>query len=215
MGEDLKTGTTTVGIIAKDAVVLAADTKATMGHLAYDEEAKKIYKITDYMAVTNAGAVGDSLTIIRFLRSQAKLYEIERECRMGVKAAATLLSNVLNANRHYPFIVQLLIGGVNKKPELHELTPYGGTMERKKYAVSGSGTELALAVLDQNYKEGLGEEDAIKLAVCAVKAAKRRDVYSGGLTINVTVIDSEGVRELTNEDVKKHAAEGEQKAVSA
>lgn len=215
MGEDLKTGTTTVGIIAKDSVVLAADTKATMGHLSYDEESKKIYKITDYMAVTNAGMVGDSLTIIRFLKNQAKLYEIERECRMSARAAATLLSNVLNANRYYPFMVQLLMGGINKHPELYELTPYGGTMERKKYAVSGSGTELALSVLDQNYRAGLSEDAAVKLAVSAVSAAKRRDVYSGGLKINVAVINSDGVRELEVKDAKKHGEEETQKEVSA
>lgn len=202
--QDLKTGTTTVGIIlSDDAVVLAADMKATMGHLNYDEESQKVYKITNYMAVTNAGSVGDSLTVIRFLKSQAKVYEMERECRMSVRAAATFLSNVLNSNRYYPFMVQLLIGGLNNKAELFELTPYGGMLERRQYGVSGSGSELALSVLDQNYKKGMSEDDGIKLAINAIKAAKRRDVYSGGRSITVMVIDREGVREIPNKEVEK------------
>jgi proteasome beta subunit len=202
---DLKTGTTTVGIILKDSksVVLAADMKATMGHLNYDEESQKIYKITDYLAVTNAGAVGDSLTIIRFLRSQARIYEIERESKMSVKAASTFLSNVLNSNRYYPFSVQLLIGGANSKPELYELTPYGGMLERRQYGVSGSGTELALSVLDQNYRPNLSEKEGIALAVEAVKAAKRRDVYSGGRSISVMVISPSGIRKVPEKDVEK------------
>lgn len=200
---DLKTGTTTVGIIAQDAVVLAADMRATMGHVAYEEESKKLYKVTNYMAVTNAGIVGDSLTIIRFLRSQARLYEIERECRMSVKAAATLLSNVLNANRHFPFMVQLVLGGVNEGPEIYELTPYGGVLERKRYAATGSGTELALATLDQNYNEKMAESEAIKLAVTAVSAAVKRDIYSGGKSIAVMVVDKKGIREVSEKEISK------------
>lgn len=203
MNQDLKTGTTTIGLKGKDFVVLAADMRASMGHLAYDEESKKIYKITSHLAVTNAGSVGDSLTIIRFLRSQARLYEMERETTMTPKAAATFLSNILNANRYYPFMVQLIIGGVNQKPEIFELTPFGGVLERTKYAVSGSGTELALTVLDQNYKAELTEDEGIKLAIKAIEAGKKRDIYSGGVSISVTVIDSKGIRELEQNEVTK------------
>ncbi|HLD58940.1 MAG TPA: proteasome subunit beta, partial [archaeon] len=65
----LKTGTTTVGIVAKDAIVFAADMRASMGHLAYDEESPKVYKITDNVALTTAGIVGDILTMLRFVKS--------------------------------------------------------------------------------------------------------------------------------------------------
>lgn len=206
MKEDIKTGTTTVGIKIKDGVVLAADMRASMGHLAYDDDTEKIYKITDNMAVTNAGNVGDSLTIVRFLRSQAKLYEIEREERMTVKAATTLLSNILNANRYYPFIVHLIIAGVNEEAELYELTPFGGILERKKYAVSGSGTELALNTLDQNFKEGMSEDEGVALAVKAVEAGKKRDIFSGGSSVAVFVIDKSGIRRLSETAVEKYKA---------
>jgi len=204
---DLKTGTTTVGVITKSAVVLAADMRATMGHLAYDEETKKIYEITDKIAVTNAGSVGDSLAIIRFLKSHAKLYEVERETEITPKALSSYLSNVLNANRYYPFIAQFILGGVNKKPEIFEITPFGGILERNKYAVSGSGTELALSILDQNYQKGMTEDEGIKLCIKAVSASKKRDIYSGGVSISVTVIDQNGVREINDAIVKKYIEE--------
>ena len=200
---DIKTGTTTVGIKIDNAVILAADMRASMGHIAYDEESKKIYKITDNLAVTNAGNVGDSLTIIRFLRSQANLYELERESKFTAKAAVTLLSNVLNSNRYYPFIAQFIIGGMNSTSELYEISPYGGILERKNYAATGSGTELALITLDHGFKENMNEDEAIKLAIKAIEAGKSRDIYSGGKSVSVTVIDNSGVRVLDKNDVDR------------
>lgn len=195
--QQLKTGTTTCGLKTKDAVVLAADMRASMGHIAYEEESQKLYKITDSMALTNAGNVGDSLMLIRFLRSHAKLYELEREQRLTVKGAATLLSNVMGASRYYPYIAQFLLGGIdNNRPELWEATPFGAILERKNYAVSGSGTEEALTVLDLMYAENLGEDEAIELATKAIRAGMKRDVYSGGAGISVMVIDKNGIREL-------------------
>lgn len=201
--QELKTGTTTVGVVTKNGIVLGADTKATLGNLGYDLEAKKLYKITDKIALTNAGAVGDSLTIIRFLRSRAKLYETDRESPITPRALTTFLSNVLNANRYFPFAVQFIVGGMVEKPRLFEVTPYGGVLEREQFATSGSGTQLALSVLDQNYRKDLTEEEGIALAVKAISASKKRDIYTGGRTISIMVIDNKGVKELPESEVKK------------
>jgi len=200
---DLKTGTTTVGIITKNGVVLGADMKATLGHLSYDKEAKKIYKITDKTAVTNAGSVGDSLTVIRFLRSHAKLYETDRESDMSPGALSTFLSNLLNANRYYPYMVQFIVGGKINEPRLFEITPYGGVLPRDKYATSGSGTQLALSILDNLYVSGMTEDEGIMLAVQAITASKKRDIYTGGRSISITVIDDRGVRELAEKEVNE------------
>jgi proteasome beta subunit len=201
---DLKTGTTTVGLIASESVVLAADMRASMGHIAYDEESQKIYKITDSIAVTNAGSVGDSLTLVRFLKSHARLYEIERDTKITPNAIVTYLSSVLNANRYYPFAAQFVLGGINNGPEIFELTPYGGILKRDKFAVSGSGTEFAMTTLDQNYKKGMSEEEGIALAIKAINAGKKRDMYSGGKSVSVTVISRKGIRELSEAEVQKY-----------
>ena len=200
---DLKTGTTTVGLKTRDCVVLAADMRASMGNIAYEDESEKIYQITEKMALTNAGNVGDSLTIIRFLKSQAGLYELERGELMTPKAAATLLSNVLNNSRYYPYIVQFILGGFNSKPELFEVTPFGAMLERTKYAASGSGTDYALNTLDQFYNENLTQDEAIKLGIRAIEAGKRRDIYSGGKSATVFVVERQGVRELPQALIQK------------
>jgi len=200
--EDRKTGTTTVGVVAKDCVVLAADQRGTMGNIA-DKDMMKIYKLTDNIATTIAGTVGDSLAIIRFLTAQANLYEIERDTKMTPKALASLLSNVLNANRYYPFMFQPILGGYVNKPELFELTPFGCMIEKNNYAITGSGTHFAMATLDKDYKESMNETDAIELVVKAVSAAKNRDIYSGGDSVTVIVIDKKGYREIDRSEVDK------------
>lgn len=203
LNEKLKTGTTTVGIVLEDAVILGADQKATMGNLTYEEESKKLYKITDSVALTNAGVVGDSLVLIRFLQGQAKLYETERRTKMSANAMATLLSNILNSMRYYPYMVQFLIGGFIGKPELYEVEPFGGVLERKKYGVTGSGTHFALGVLDQEYKETLTIEQGMKLVAKAILASKRRDIFTGGIGINIFLIDKHGVQEIEENKVRK------------
>ena len=200
--QDTKTGTTTVGVIGKDCVILAADQRAVMGHIA-DKGVVKVYPLTEFVGVTIAGTVGDSLALIRFLRAQANLYEVERESKISPNALASLLSNVLNNNRYYPFIFQPILGGMNSKPELFEITPYGGIMKKDDYAITGSGTTFAMTTLDQDYTKNLSETDAIALAVKAVSAAKNRDIYSGGESVTVLVFDKKGHRIIDRKEIDK------------
>lgn len=201
--KDIKTGTTTIGIITKDAVILAADQRTTMGSIAYSDSSKKIYKVTERVGLTNAGTVGDSQMLVRFLKSHASHYETERKSEMKAKAMASLLSNVLNSNRYYPYMIQFILGGYTGDAQLFELTAFGGVLERDSYAISGSGTTFAMTVLDQNYKKGMSEEEGIKLIVNAVIASKRRDIYSGGIGVDVMVIDKDGIREVRKEKIDK------------
>jgi proteasome beta subunit len=99
--------------------------------------------------------------------------------------------------------VQFIIGGINNEPELYELDALGGSLERKKYAVSGSGTELAMTTLDQNYKDEMPEEEAINVAVKAIHAGKKRDIFSGGKSVSVMVIDKKGIRDLDQKTIAK------------
>lgn len=205
--KDVKTGTTTAGLVYDSGVVLAADKRASMGHIAYEEESEKIYKVNEAVAMTNAGNVGDSLTIIRFIRAQARVYELERGERMSGRAISTLLSNVLGANRYYPFIVQFVVGSYNGKPGLFDVTPFGAVLERANYAVSGSGTEPALTALDLGYKKGMSEKEAIALGVRAIEAGKKRDIFSGGVGVTVWVVDAKGAREVPKAAIEKLSKE--------
>ena len=194
--DNFKTGTTTVGIIAKDSIILASDMKGTMGNLAINTDVTKIYLINDHLAMTIAGGVGDAQVLVRHLKVQANLYELEHKKSMSTKACATLLSNILNSNKMVPFLTQFILAGSQDGFSMCSLDIGGGIIEEKKFTASGSGTELALSVMDANYKANLTTQDAIKLAVSAINSAKKRDIFSGGDGIKVVVIKKDGIEEL-------------------
>lgn len=201
-----KTGTTTVGVRTKDVVVLAADQKATMGSFAVELDSKKVYKLTDRIGITIAGGSGDAQTLVRFLRSQAKLFEIERQNTITTKALVTFIANILSGNRYYPFMVQFIVGGYTGQPMLYSMDPVGSISEVDDYTVTGSGSLHAVSVLDTQYTPGMKRDEAIKLAVKAIQASKKRDIYSGGLSVSVMVIDANGIQELGKKDVEKYLA---------
>ncbi len=198
-----KTGTTTLGIKTKDAVILAADQKATMGYFAAELDSKKVYRLTDKIGITIAGGSGDAQTLVRFLRSQAKLFEIERENTITTKALVTFIANILSGNRYYPFMVQFIIGGHTGSPALFSMDAVGGIADVSDYTVTGSGSEFAMGVLDSQYDPALKKEEAMRLAVKAISASKKRDVMSGGNSITMMIIDSSGIQEVPKKEVEK------------
>lgn len=203
--EKLKTGTTTVGVICDGAVVLGAEMKATMGYLVASKVAEKILQVDDHIGMTIAGSVGDAQTLDRYIKAELKLYKLREERRIPVKAAATLVSNILYSRSYFPYIVQLVIGGYDDRPTMFSLAPDGSVMEEKEYFSTGSGSPMAFGVLEDGYRKGMKVEEAKKLVVRAIKAAVQRDIASGGSGINVAVIDSKGFRMVSEEEAKKLA----------
>ncbi len=202
---EVKKGTTTIGIKGKDFVVLAADRQATMGSIVADPRAKKILKISDKMAITTAGLVGDAQMIVRFLRARVKRMEMEEGKHPSPRKVVSLLSAVLNANRTFPYWVELIVGAYDKEPFLVSMDAVGSVSEVKDFTATGSGSPVALGVLESKYKEDMKKDEAIKLAVSAIEAARRIDIYTGGKEpgIDVVVIDKDGVKFLSDEEVEK------------
>lgn len=198
----LKTGTTTVALTAKDAIVLAADRKATMGYLVASKDAKKIIKLDDHIGMTIAGVVGDAQTLERYLKAELKLYKLHEDRSMPVKAAASLAANILYSRRFFPYFVQLIIAGYDTHPQIFTLAPDGSVIQEKYYS-SGSGSPMVFGVLEHDYTDGMDVEDAKRLAVQAVAAAVKRDIASGGSGIDLVVIDRKGVHEFTDAEVSK------------
>ncbi|MCX6818350.1 MAG: archaeal proteasome endopeptidase complex subunit beta [Candidatus Aenigmarchaeota archaeon] len=200
--ENLHTGTTTLGIVGKDFVVLAAERKATMGYLVASKNTKKIMKLADHAAMTIAGSVGDAQALERYVKAEIKLYELEESRRMNIKSIASLVANILYARSYYPYYVQLLIGGYDAAPKLFSFDPSGSVIEEDSYFSTGSGSVMALGVLEDKFKEGLDVESTKKLAVRAVRAAIERDIASGGSGIDVMVITQKGMTSLSDDEVK-------------
>lgn len=198
---ELKTGTTTVGLIAKDCVVLASDQRATMGYLIANKTAKKIYKITDSIGATIAGSVADAQAIMDLLKAEAKLFEIQRGRPIRVKALTRLLSNIMFQGRGL-YMLGSLVGGFDDEGPQVFYTDYVGSVIPDKYVANGSGSPVALGVLENSYKEDLPKKKAIELAVHSIAAAIERDAATGN-NILVSVIDKSGYQEIDNDTITK------------
>ncbi|MBR9682241.1 MAG: archaeal proteasome endopeptidase complex subunit beta [Candidatus Aenigmarchaeota archaeon] len=200
----LKTGTTTVGLICKDAVIIAAEKKATMGYLVESKEAQKVHKLDDHIGLTIAGSVGDAQAIVRILKAQFKLYKLERG-PITVRAAANLLSNILHGSKYFPYLNMFLLAGYDKSgAHIYSIDPVGGYSDKDKFYSTGSGSPFVYGVLEADFKEDMTTDQAIALALKAIKAAVGRDIASGGNGFMVAVMDSNGYRELTNKEIEKY-----------
>ncbi len=187
-------GTTTVGLVTKDAVVLAADRRATAGTYIAHRRTKKIIVVSDKMAITTAGLVADAQALADWLKNQSRYYQLITKRKFTVKAAAHYLSAILYSYKWFPFIVQLLIGGYDDSPKLYSLDWYGSVLE-EKYTATGSGSPIAIGVIEEGYREDLTPEEARKLAVRAIKAALKRDSATGD-GIDSIVITKNGIKEF-------------------
>ncbi len=196
-------GTTTVGLVCDKGVILASEKRATMGHFIASKDAMKIYQIDDLIAMTTAGSVGDAQRLAKWMQVEAKLYKMRREEPMTVKGIVSLLSNILNNSRYYPFFVQLLVGGVDKNgPGIYSLDAIGGIIEEKKAVATGSGSPIAYGVLEDRYTEKMLIDEGVELAVRAISNAMKRDSASGD-GLRVIKITSEGYKEIEDSEIKK------------
>ncbi|NKQ38773.1 MAG: archaeal proteasome endopeptidase complex subunit beta [Methanosarcinales archaeon] len=199
-------GTTTIGIVCNDCIVLATEMRATMGNFIASKTAKKIYKIDDFVGMTTAGSVGDAQQIIRVISVESKLYKMRRKESMTIKGIATLLSNLLSGQRYYPMMVQLLVGGMDKKgPCIYSLDAMGGAIEEMKAVSTGSGSMIAYGVLEDHFKENMPKEEGIALAIRALHNAMKRDSASGE-GIDVVVIEKDSYTQLDQKEVQKYQA---------
>ena len=196
--ESFLKGTTTVGAQFKEFIVLASDRRVTSGYYIAHRRGKKIHMIDKHAAMTIAGTVADAQKLVDELRANARLYRLERGCPIPIKSLATLASSILLDLRPLLFIVQLIIGGMDDKgPQLFTVDWYG-SVTKEKYTATGSGSRVAIGILESGYREGLSINEAIKLAVRAVSSAIRRDVGTGE-GIDVVTVSSQGYKELSQD----------------
>ena len=194
MSEYYLPGATTVGVVCKDGVILAAERRVTYGYFIMSKSGKKVFKISDKIGAACAGIVADMQILTREVGAYLKLYSYEREQSVTVRTAAKLMGSMLFERRYFPYLAQTIVGGIDESgPKLFVLDPLGSVIEDKFTAV-GSGSEIAMGLLESDFKDGMSVEEAKGLVRKAVKAASARDIGSGE-GIDMLLITNSGVRE--------------------
>ncbi|WP_144903009.1 archaeal proteasome endopeptidase complex subunit beta [Halobellus captivus] len=188
--KETKTGTTTVGLKTSEGVVLATDMRASLGHMVSSKNVQKVEEIHPTGALTIAGSVSAAQSLISSIRAEVRLYEARRGEDMSMQALSTLLGNFLRSGAFY--IVQPILGGVDDEgPHIYSIDPAGSILE-EEYTVTGSGSQYALGVLEQEYDDELTIDEAKTVAARAIESAVERDLASGN-GINVCVVTEDGV----------------------
>ncbi len=201
--KELKKGTTTVGIVCDKGVVMATEHRATMGTLIAHKTTQKLFRIDEHMGLTVAGLVGDAQVLARWLTAEAEIFRLKHNEGMSIRAASTLMANILNGRKFYPFWVQLLIGGVDSRgPQVYSLDAAGGSIP-DVYITTGSGSPYVYGVLEDHYREGLSMDEGIDLAIRGIHAAMKRDSASGNGIDIATITEKDGFVKLSPEEVEE------------
>lgn len=200
--KDVKKGTTTLGIVCKEGVVLGSERRATMGTMIAHKSVKKIFKLDENLGLTTAGLVGDVQLLARYITAEVELYKLKSNKLMPVKSVATLTANILSGRRFFPYWVQLIIGGIDGEGNhIYSLDMAGGNIP-DKYVTTGSGSPFVYGVLEDHYKEDIDVKGGIDLAIRGLNAAMKRDAASGD-AMDIITITKKGFAELDKKDIDK------------
>jgi len=186
-------GATTVGIVYRDGVLLASERRVSYGYFVMSKSARKVFKITDTIGAACAGLVSDMQILAKEASAYASIYTYENDRPISVKATAKMVGSLLFQRRLMPYITQTIIGGIDQDgPSLYVLDLLGSVLP-DKYASVGSGTEISMGVLEDEYKDNMSLDEAKDLMRRAVKSALARDAASGG-DVDLLIISKEGTK---------------------
>lgn len=201
----IKTGTTTLGIVCKDGVVIAADKRATAGNMIVGKRFDKIYQVDENLVVTIAGMVSDAQLLVKLIRAEIKLRKVRTNVEFSVKEAANLIAGMAYSNVRrmsmLPGIVGFVLGGRDREGYgLYNIGPDGSVTEEIDFTSDGSGSVFAFGVLETMYKKDMTLEDGKKLAIKSLNAALQRDSASGS-GIDMWTITKDGAKKIMTRDL--------------
>jgi len=188
-------GATAVGITYDGGVVFASEKRIAYGNFLVSKNTKKTFQITPKVGAACAGLVADMQILSLQISALAKIRKMELKRDVPPNTIAKMMSNMMYERRFFPLLTQVIVGGVVDKPVIYTLDPLGSVLP-DEYAAVGTGAEMALGVLDPQFKPNMAEEEAVELAKKAVRAASMRDSFSGD-GIDILVINSAEAREIT------------------
>lgn len=188
-------GATAVGISFDGGVVFASERRIAFGNFLVSKSTKKTFPITPKVGAACAGLVADMQILSYQTAALAKIRKMELKRDIPPNTIAKIMSNLMYERRYFPLLTQVIVGGVVDTPVMYTLDPLGSVLP-DEYAAVGTGAEMALGVLDPNFKKDMTKDDAINLAKKAIRSASLRDAASGD-GIDIMVITKDGSEEFT------------------
>jgi proteasome beta subunit len=203
--------TTVLALNYGEGVVMAGDRRATAGNVIAHKRVKKVYPADEYSAVAISGTAGLAIELIKLFQTELEHYEKIEGTRLSLEGKANYLARLVRNHLPLAFqglaVVPLFCGfdEVEGRGKLFTFDVVGGRYEEQDYATTGSGGAEAKSFLKSAYREGLGENDALEIAVEALVAAAEEDTATGGPDLrrriypNVVTVTTEGYKEVPDE----------------
>ena len=188
-------GATAVGITFNGGIVLASEKRIAFGNFLVSKSTKKTFSITSKVGAACAGLVADMQILTLQIAALAKIRKMELKRDVPPNTVAKMMSNMMYERRYFPLLTQVIVGGIVDSPILYTLDPLGSVLP-DEYAAVGTGAEMALGVLDPQFKPNMTQEEAIDLAKRAVRSAALRDSASGD-GLDILIITKDGTKEFT------------------
>ena len=186
-------GATAVGISYVNGVILASEKRVSYGNFVVNKNTRKTFSVTNHVGAACAGMVADMQVLVRQVGALAKIRKLETRRDVAPNSIAKLMSVIMFERRFFPLLTQVIVGGIHIKPEIYTLDPLGSVLP-DEYASVGTGAEMALGILDDEYKPNMPEEKAREIAVKAIKSSVQRDSSSGD-GIDLLLITKKGANE--------------------
>ncbi len=204
----MKSGTSIVGIVCKDGVVMAADRRSTAGgQLVMSKKSIKVVQVNDYVVVSGTGVASDIDLYQRIFGAELKLKELKTKVRPTVEEAANLFGMMSYKNIRMPSMIPSIVGqliaGFNEDGtvELYTVEPAGGVYKVEDYDANfGSGMPYILGLLERQYKKEITVKEGVELAKECIKSAIERDTGSGN-GIDVFSVTKSGIKREAAEEI--------------
>lgn len=203
----LKTGTTILGIVCKNGVVMAADRQITAGHHVMSKKFPKVNKINDYLVVSWTGGLADAQRLSKLIAAELKLKELRSRSRPSVKQSANLVATITYSQIRQPSMIPSIVGtlitGFNEDgtTELYTIDPAGSVLKIEDYDANfGSGMPFVLGLLERGYKKDMDIKEGVELALESLKASTQRDIGSG-YGIDVFTITKDGIKKVVEQEI--------------
>jgi len=171
-------GATAVGISFDNGVVLASEKRVSYGNFVVNKNTTKTFHVTDHVGAACAGMIADMQILVRQVGALAKIRKLETRRNVAPNSVAKMMSVIMFERRFFPLLTQVIVGGIDQKPEIYTLDPLGSVLP-DDYAAVGTGAEMALGVMDSEYRANISEQSAKELAIKAIKSSIQRDSGSG------------------------------------
>lgn len=204
----LKSGTTIIGVVCKDGIVMGSDRQTTAGNIIMSKNTQKTVVINNYLVISGTGNASDIEMQKKIIAAELKLKELRSKKRPSIKEAANLIAlmtyrNIRNPSM-IPSIVGTLVGGFNEDgtTELYSIEPAGTAIKVEDYDANfGSGMPYVLGLLEREYEPGMDVKRGVELVLSAIKASTQRDTGSG-FGIDIFTIKKDEIKHAVQQEIK-------------